>query len=166
MTGRRRRRFASFGMVAALLALIAAGVAAADPFRPWSGSKGPFAWEAHRVGCGVVGRNPSVIRAHTRWTDSPANGYVRLTFVRQIRDEGSGHWDNVQRQRRSTKNTSLEGSRAVIHWTQWFFPFADEAGALSRHHVVFDWFRDRPGADARAMRRKRAFKPCVVAPHD
>jgi hypothetical protein len=43
-------------------------------------------------------------------------------------------------------------------------PLRREAGALSRHNVVFDWFRDRPGADVRALRRERAFKPCVVAP--
>jgi hypothetical protein len=164
MTRRRRRRFASFSMVAAVLALSSAGVGAAHPLGSWSGTKGPFAWDAHRASCGAVGRSPSVIRAHTRWKHSPANGYARLIFVRQIRDEGSGQWATVQRQRRSTKNTSLEGSRAVVHWTQWFFPFADEAGALSRHKVVFDWFRDRPGPDARALRRERAFRPCVVAP--
>jgi hypothetical protein len=164
MMGRRRRRFAGFGMVAVLLALVGADLAPAHPLGSWSGTKGPFAWDAQRVGCGFVGRSPSVIRAHTRWEDSPSNGYVRLTFVRQIRDEGSGQWTTVQRQRRTTKNTSLEGSAAIIHWTQWFFPFADEAGARSRHSVVFAWLRDRPGADVRVFRRERAFKACVVAP--
>ncbi len=164
MTGRRRRHFVSLGTVAALVALVVADLAAADPLGSWSGTKGAFAWEAHRTGCGIVGRNPSVVRAHTRWKESPASGYVRLTFTRQVRDEGSGAWTTVQRQRRTTRNTSLEGSRAVIHWTQWFFPFADEAGALSRHTVVFDWLRDRPGADRRVLRRERAFGACVVAP--
>jgi hypothetical protein len=164
MTRRRRRRFATLGSVVALLALGAAEVAAADPVGSWSGTKGGFAWDASRSGCGIVGRNPSVVRAHTRWKDSPANGYVRLTFIRQIQDESSGTWSTVQRQRRTTKNTSLEGSRAIIHWTQWFFPFADEAGARSRHTVLFDWYRDKPGADARALRRERSFRPCVVAP--
>jgi hypothetical protein len=165
MTGRRRRRFASFAAVATLFALVFADLAGADPFGSWSGMKGPFAWDAHRVGCGTVGRRPSVIRAHTRWRDSPANGYVRLTFIRQIRDDTTGEWSTVQRQRRTTKNTSLEGSSAVIHWTQWFFPFADEAGARSRHSVVFDWLRDRPGRDGRLLRRELAFRPCVVGPH-
>jgi hypothetical protein len=164
MTRRGRRRFALIGMSAALLPLLAADLAVADPPGRWSGTKGPFAWEARRAGCGTVGRTPSIIRAHTRWTDSPANGYMRLTFVRQILDEGSRKWATVHRQRRATKNTSLEGSSAVIHWAQWFFPFADEGGARSRHTVLFEWRRDRPGRDRVALRRELAFRPCVVAP--
>jgi hypothetical protein len=164
MIRRRRRRFALVALCSATLALVAADLAAADPVPPWSGTKGGFAWEAHRSGCGVVGRAPSVVLAHTRWSTSPANGYVRLTFTRQIQDEGSGAWATVQRQRRTTKNTGLEGARSIVHWSQWFFPFADEAGDRSRHIVLFEWFRDRPGNDPRALRREKVFRPCVVAP--
>jgi len=153
-------RLAGLGLIVAVLAC--AGTAAADPFPAWSGTKGPFGWEARRAGCGIVGHNPSVVRAHTRWSTSPSNGYLRLTFTRQVRDDATGSWSTVQRQRRSTKNTSLEGARAVLHWTQWFFPFADEAGATSRHSVVLEWLRDRPGPDSRALRRERMMSPCVV----
>ena len=163
MTRRRRRSLATFGVWGAALALMGADPAGADPLAGWSGTKGPFAWETHRTGCGIVGRNPSVVRAHTRWSASPADGYVRLTFTRQVQED-TGQWTTVQRQRRTTRNTSLEGARSVLHWSQWFFPFADEAGALSRHIVLFEWFRDRPGADPRALRRERVFRPCAVAP--
>jgi hypothetical protein len=163
MTRRGRRRFAVLG--ATVFALTYAGVAAADPFS-WSGTKGGFAWEAKRLSCGVVGEAPSRLRAHTRWASSPANGYLRLTFTRQLKDDDTGEWTTVHRQRRSTKNQPLEGSRAVIHWAQWFFPFEDEGGATSRHVVAFEWLRDRtgPGADQRVLRRTRSFGPCIVAP--
>jgi hypothetical protein len=153
-------------VAAALLGLVAADLAAADPYPAWSGTKGPFAWQAHRVGCGIVGRAPSVVRAHSQWRTSPRNGYVRLTFTRQIRDDGTGAWRTVQRERRSTRNTELEGGRGVVHWSQWFFPFADEAGDTSRHIILFEWFRDRPGTgpDPRVFRRERMLRPCVVAP--
>lgn len=162
MTRRRWRLFAQISAGAILLAGVTAGVAGADSFPAWSGTNGPFQWHAKRDGCGVVGHTPSTILAHTRWRSSPVNGYVRLTFIRQIRGD-TGTWSTVQRQRRTTKNTALEGERGIIHWTQWFFPFADEGGATSRHTVVFEWFRDRPGGDSRALRRERTFKPCVVA---
>lgn len=164
MTRRRRRRFAALSAWAVVLGLVTASVAAADPFPAWSGTKGAFSWQARRVACGVVGQRPSDIRAHTRWTKSPANGYVRLTFRRQIQNPDTSEWSTVQLERRSTKNTNLEGTRAILHWRQWFFPFADESGATSRHIVVFEWYRDRPGAspDPRALQRKRTFKPCVV----
>ena len=164
MTRRGRRRFAALGVTAVALAW--AGVAPADDFPSWSGTKGGFAWEAKRLSCGVVGESPSRLRAHTRWRSSPANGYLRLTFTRQVRNPDTGLWTTVHRQRRSTKNKPLEGSRAVIHWTQWFFPFEDEGGATSRHLVAFEWLRDRsgPGTDRRVLRRTRAFEPCVVAP--
>jgi len=163
MRRRRRRRFAVLGVAALVLAV--AGAAAAEPFSAWSGTRGGFAWEAKRLACGAVGESPSRVRAHTRWRSSPANGYLRLTFTRQIRAD-TGGWTTVHRQRRSTKNKPLEGSRAVIHWTQWFFPFEDEGGASSRHVVSFEWLRDRsgPGADRRVLRRTRSFAPCVVAP--
>ena len=166
MTRRRWRRLAPAVIGAIGLAFACAGTAAADTVHRWSGTRGPFQWEAHRTGCGVVGHAPSVINAHTRWKQSPANGYVRLVFTRQIRDEDTGLWQTVQRQRRTTKNTALEGFAGVVHWTQWFFPFADEGGATSRHLVVFEWLRDRPGArkDARDLRRERVFRPCVVQP--
>ena len=164
MTGRRRRRFVALGVTA--LALASAGSAAADHFPAWSGTKGGFAWEAKRLSCGAVGESPSRLRAHTRWRSSPANGYLRLTFTRQVRNPDTRQWTTVHRQRRSTKNKPLEGSRGVIHWTQWFFPFEDEGGATSRHLVAFEWLRDRsgPGTDRRLLRRTRTFGTCVVAP--
>jgi len=146
-----------------LLGLASADIASADPFGSWSGRSGPFAWESKRSGCGVVGRTPSIIRAHTRWKTSPANGYARLTFIRQIQDPDTDAWTTVHRQRRSTRNTAFEGDQGVIHWTQWFFPFSGEAGATSRHIVLFDWFRDRPSADRKLLHRERMFRPCVVA---
>ncbi|MGH3037296.1 MAG: hypothetical protein ACRDMU_08960 [Gaiellaceae bacterium] len=166
MTGRGRRRFAALGTTA--LPLAGAGAATAHDFPAWSGIKAPggFAWEAKRLSCGNVGDSASRLRAHTHWAASPANGYLRLTFTRQIRDADTGAWTTVHRQRRSTKNKPLEGSRTVIHWTQWFFPFEDEGGATSRHVVAFEWLRDRsePGADPRVLRRTRVFGACVVAP--
>ena len=85
MTRRRWRLFAQLSAGAILLAGVTAGVAGADSFPAWSGTNGPFQWHAKRDGCGVVGHTPSTILAHTRWRSSPANGYVRLTFMRQIR---------------------------------------------------------------------------------
>jgi hypothetical protein len=165
MTRRRRRLVAS--SIAVLSALALAGSAAADPMGGWTGSKGPFSWEAKRLSCGNVGDSPSRVRAHTRWRLSPANGYIRLTFTRELKDEDTGAWKVVHRQRRSTKNSPLEGAPGVLHWSQWFFPFQDEGGAKTRHGVTFEWLRDRPpgaGADPRLLRRVRAFAPCVVAP--
>jgi hypothetical protein len=149
-----------------LVVLACAGPAAADPIGGWSGTRGPFSWEAKRLSCGNVGDSASRLRAHTLWRTSPANGYLRLTFTRQLRDEDTGKWTTVHRQRRSTKNKALEGSRSILHWTQWFFPFEHEAGAPSRHVVAFEWLRDRtgPGADPRVLRRTRSFGPCVVRP--
>jgi hypothetical protein len=163
MTRQRRPRLAALWACLIVLALAPAEIADADPLPKWSGTTGPFAWEANRHGCGTVGKSPSVVRAHTRWRTSPPGGYARLTFTRQIRDD-TGGWSTVQRQRRSTKNTALEGERGVVHWKQWFFPFAGEGGAVSRHIVVFEWLRDRPGADRRVLRRERVFRRCTVAP--
>lgn len=165
MTRRRRRHFA--GWISVLVALACVSSAAADPFGGWTGSKGPFSWEAKRLSCGNVGDSASRMRAHTRWRLSPANGYVRLTFTRELRNATTGAWKVVHRQRRSTKNTPLEGGRAVLHWSQWFFPFKGEGGATTRHSVTFEFLRDRPlgaGADPRLLRRVRAFGNCIVAP--
>jgi hypothetical protein len=70
MIRRRRRRFALVALWAAALALLSADLASADPVPAWSGTKEAFAWEARRVGCGIVGRSPSVVRAHTRSEES------------------------------------------------------------------------------------------------
>ncbi|HEX2045069.1 MAG TPA: hypothetical protein VHF23_05525 [Gaiellaceae bacterium] len=158
---RLARRLAPIVIVAGL-ALVGAAAAAAHPFSGWSGTKGPFAWEAKLRSCGVVGEEPSRVRAHTRWRLSPANGYQRLTFVRQVREEGTNAWTTVQRQRRSTRNTTLEGSGAVLHWSQFFHPFPDEAGMRSRHIVTFEWRRDRRGADRTVLTRARTLAPCTV----
>jgi hypothetical protein len=164
MTWRRMRRLAALAALALVASLAWSGAAAAEPFGKWSGKKGRFAWEAKRTDCGSAGKSlsPSRVRAHTRWKKSPANGYVRLVFRRQIRDEDTGKWMTVQQQRRSTKNTPLEGVRSVVHWSQWFNPFEDEAGLRSRHLVDFAWLLDRPGADRRVLRRQVVTKPCVV----
>lgn len=162
MERRRRRRFAATAV--AILTLACAGTAAADPFSAWSARKGPFAWEAKLRACGDVGDSPSRVRAHTRWRRSPANGYQRLTFFRQVLDEDGAGWVTVQKQTRSTRNGPLEGNRAVVHWTQWFFPFEDEGGATARHTVRFEWLRDRAGPDRRVLRRTRTLPVCVVAP--
>ncbi|HEU4450310.1 MAG TPA: hypothetical protein VFR63_10075 [Gaiellaceae bacterium] len=156
---RGRRRFAAIAATA--FGLTWTGPAAADDVSGWTATRGPFAWEAKRLSCGVVGEKPSRVRAHTRWRASPANGYMRLVFVRQVAADGAG-WVTVQRQARSTRNGPLEGSRRIVHWSQWFFPFEDEAGATTRHRVVFEWRRDRAGRDRLALRRVRQFAPCVL----
>ncbi|MGH3032047.1 MAG: hypothetical protein ACRDNE_15035 [Gaiellaceae bacterium] len=102
------------------------------------------------------------MRAHSRWRTSPQNGYQRSTFLRQIRDGETGAWTTVQRQRRSTRNTALEGTRFALHWSQRFFPFADEGGKTSRHVVTFQWLRDTRGVDRLRFTRTRTLKPCVV----
>ncbi|MGH3022033.1 MAG: hypothetical protein ACRDNI_00110 [Gaiellaceae bacterium] len=162
MERRRRRRFAATAVVG--LALACAGTAAADPFSGWTGKRGPFAWEAKLLACGNVGDSPSRVRAHTRWRRSPGNGYVRLTFFRQVLGE-DGDWVTVQKQTRSTRNGQLEGASGAVHWSQWFFPFEDESGATTRHSVRFEWLRDRTGRpDRRMLRRVRTLPACIVAP--
>ena len=160
MDRRRRRRFAATAVVGLALALTA--TAAADPVSRWTGKRGPFAWEATLLACGNVGDSPSRVRAHTRWRRSPDNGYMRLTFLRQVRGEDG--WSTVQRQIRSTRKSPLEGSAGIVHWSQWFFPFEDEGGATTRHRVRFEWLRDRAGPDRRALRRVHTLPACVVAP--
>lgn len=155
-------RTAAISGVALMLALVGAEAGLSHPVPGSSARSGPFAWEAARLSCGVVGERPSRVHAHSRWRTSPQNGYQRATFFRQIKDEKTGVWTTVQRQRRSTRNTVLEGTRLALHWSQRFFPFADEAGKTSRHVVRFEWLRDRRGADRLRFVRTRTLKPCVV----
>lgn len=163
MVSASTRRVAAVGGLVLVLALAVVETAAADRFTAWSGRTGPFAWEAKRLSCGVVGERASRVRAHTLWVGSPVNGYVRSTFERQLRDEDSGTWKTVQRQRRSTRNTLLEGARVVLHWRQFFMPFRRDAGKTSRHRVRFEWLRDHRGKpDALLLRRSFTSKPCVV----
>lgn len=149
-------------LLAALVSMLAgAGSAAADPALSWSGTRGPFAWEAQSLACGVAGvAQSSRLKAHTRWRTSPADGYQRLTFMRQVR-LGSA-WVTVQRDRRSTRNTLLEGARNTLVWSQWFGPRADAAGVESRHAVLFEWLRDRPGADPRLLRKVVKLPACRI----
>jgi hypothetical protein len=149
------------GLFAAIV-LVGPQAAGADPFSAWSGQSGPYAWEAKRLSCGTVGEELSRVRAHTRWSTSPRNGYHRVTFDRQLLNEETGTWTTVQQRRWSTRNTSLEGSRSIIHWSQWFQVPADNAGKTSRHRVHFEWLRDREGPDPRLFNRWRTFAPCVV----
>jgi hypothetical protein len=158
---RSRRWLVLAGTAVVVVAWTAAG-ASAHPFS-WSGTSGPFAWHAKQVSCGVVGESPSRLRAHSRWSLSPANGYQRLTFTRQIRADDTGEWTTVQRQRRSTKNTRLEGVAGILHWSQFFFPFNDEDGSTSRQLVRFEWLRDRPGPNERLVAaRMMTLRSCVV----
>ncbi|HYY76039.1 MAG TPA: hypothetical protein VE644_06945 [Gaiellaceae bacterium] len=155
-------RAAAVSGVLVMLALVGAEAGRSHGVPGSTARSGPFAWEAGRLSCGVVGERPSRVRAHSRWRTSPPNGYQRATFLRQIRDEDTGAWRTLQRERRSTRNTVLEGTRFRLHWSQRFFPFADDGGATSRHVVRLDWLRDRPGADRLRFTRTRTLKPCVV----
>jgi hypothetical protein len=158
----RSRGRHSVALLAALVSMLAiAGAAAAEPALSWSGTRGPFAWEAQSLACGVAGVSQSSrLRAHTRWRTSPADGYQRLTFMRQVR-VGTA-WVTVQRDRRTTRNTTLEGARNTLVWSQWFGPRADAAGTESRHAVLFEWLRDRPGADPRLLRRVVKLPACRI----
>lgn len=153
------RRLALIGAVAAAVAL-AAGEAGSHSFGKWSGQTGPFAWESKRLSCGDAGGEPNRIRAHTRWRTSPQNGYARLRFTRQVKK--AGEWVTVQRQSRSTKNTDLEGTRFVLHWSQRFRPFGDEGGLRSRDVIDFTFARDRPGRDRVLLERTRTERACTV----
>ena len=155
-------RAAAIGGVVLVLALVGAEAGLSHPVPGSTARSGPFAWEAARFSCGVVGERPSRLRAHSRWRTSPQKGYQRATFFRQIKDEGTGEWTTVRRNRLSTRNSELEGTRFLLHWSQRFFPFADDAGKRSRHVVRFEWLRDRPGADRLRFTRTRTLKPCVV----
>jgi hypothetical protein len=156
------RRFAVVGGVFAMAALGSVQAAGGHPFPHWSGTSGPYSWEAKRLACGVVGEKPSRVRAHTRWRTSPANGYMRVAFRRLILNEETDEWTIVQRRSRTTRNTRLEGTRNVVHWFQWFQPFEDEAGKTSRHRVHLEWLRDRRGADPRLFNRWMTMRRCTV----
>jgi len=156
------RRLAVVGGVLTMAALGGAQAAGGHPFPHWSGTSGPYSWEAKRLACGVVGEELSRVRAHTRWRTSPANGYMRVTFQRLILNEETDAWTIVQRRSWTTRNTRLEGSRKVVHWFQWFQPFEDEAGKTSRHRVHFEWLRDRRGADPRLFNRWMTLRRCTV----
>jgi len=102
------------------------------------------------------------MRAHSRWLASPENGYQRVTFSRQIRDEPSGTWTTVQTTRRTTKNSPLEGTKAILHWTQFFQPVAGEEGRTSRDVIVFQWKRDRSGSDRTVFSRRVRLASCII----
>jgi hypothetical protein len=158
----RSRGRHSVALLAALVSvLVAVGTATAEPALSWSGTRGPFAWEAQSLACGVAGVSQSSrLRAHTRWRTSPADGYQRLTFMRQVRLGDA--WTSVQRDRRTTRNTALEGTRSTLVWSQWFGPRADAAGTESRHAVLFEWLRDRPDRDPRLLRRVVKLPACRI----
>ena len=154
-----RRAAVSTG--AALFALSSIGLASAHPFSAWSGRSGPYAWHAKRLSCGVVGGKPSTVREHTRWRTSPRNGYHRLRFEHQVRDDTAGTWQTIVRRGWSTRNTRFEGSRTVVHWLQRYHPVKGEAGLTTRHRVTFEWWLDRP-RDRRTFRRVMTLPACVV----
>jgi hypothetical protein len=158
----RSRGRHSVALLAALVSkLVGAGSATAEPALSWSGARGPFAWEAQSLACGVAGvAQSSRLKAHTRWRTSPADGYQRLTFTRQVRIGTA--WVTVQRDRRTTRNSVLEGARNTLVWSQWFGPRADAAGTESRHAVLFEWLRDRPGVDRRLLRRVVKLPACRI----
>jgi hypothetical protein len=147
--------------VLALSAVVAAG-ASAHPFSGWTGKSGPFRWQAETVFCGAVTGEPNRMHAHSRWLTSPRNGYQRVTFDRQIRDETASAWTTVQSQRRTTKNSPLEGTRVTLHWSQFFQPLAGEEGQTSRDVIVFEWRQDPSGPDRTVFSRRVALAPCTV----
>jgi hypothetical protein len=163
VTTRRKRRPAVVIVCAALVVFaLASANASAHPFSGWTGKSGPFRWQARMVTCGEVSGEPNRIAAHSRWLTSPANGYQRVTFRRQIQDETTEKWTTVQRIRRTTKNTAFEGTRAILHWRQFFQPVAGEAGKTSRDVITFGWRRDRKGPDRTVFSRTLRLRECVV----
>jgi hypothetical protein len=102
------------------------------------------------------------MHAHSRWVESPENGYQRATFKRQIRDETAGTWTTVQSKSRTTKNSPLEGTKVILHWTQFFQPVAGEEGRTSRDVIVFEWKRDRAGSDRTVFSRRLRLAHCTV----
>jgi hypothetical protein len=157
----RGKRLGAALAAAVVMSCVAAGGASAHPFSGWDGKSGPFRWEAALVSCGAVTGEPNRIDAHTRWVDSPANGYQRVVFLRQLWNETTTAWETVSRAVRSTKN-GLEGQEFVLHWVQAFQPESGEEGATSRDVVRFSWRRDRSGADRTVFDRQVTLGPCVV----
>jgi hypothetical protein len=144
-----------------VICAVAAGGASAHPFSSWTGKSGPFRWQAKMIDCGAVTGGPNRIEAHSRWINSPSNGYQRVIFRRQLRDAGAGAWETVSSQTRSTKN-SLEGRDFVLHWTQFFQAVSGDEGRTSRDVVRFAWRRDRSGPDRTVFARHIVLKSCVV----
>ena len=159
--GKGNSRRAAVAVSTVVFCALAAGGAGAHPFSGWTGKSGDFRWQAEMVVCGEVTGEPNRIHAHSRWLDSPANGYQRLSFRRQIRNEATGAWTTVASAERSTKNT-LEGLDGVLHWFQSFQPAAGEEGDTSRDVVRFVWKRDRSGPDPTVLARRVELAPCVV----
>jgi hypothetical protein len=159
--GRRWR--AAIGICMLLVVCgVATGGANAHPFSGWTGKSGPFRWQAKTVFCGAVRGEPNRVSAHSRWFSSPANGYQRVVFTRQIRDETAQSWTTVGRRSRTTKNTRFEGLDVILHWTQFFPALTREEGKTSRDIVSFAWRRDRRGTDRTVFARRVVLASCVV----
>jgi hypothetical protein len=142
---------------------VAAGGASAHPFADWSGAAGPFRWQAKLISCGDVTGEPNRMEAHSRWINSPANGYQRVIFRRQIWDGTEAAWETVSSQAYSTKNRlGLKGREFILHWTQFFQPVVGEEGKTSRDVVRFVWRRDRSGPDRTVFARRLILGPCIV----
>jgi hypothetical protein len=160
-TGRHRR-----AVISVCLLLVVCGVATAGasghPFSGWTGKSGPFRWQARKVSCGAVNGGPNRIEAHSRWFSSPANGYQRVIFTRQIWNATGQTWKTVASKRRTTKDTHLEGVDTTLHWTQFFPIQKGEKGKRSRDVVAFAWRRDRRGTDRTVLARRVVLASCVV----
>jgi hypothetical protein len=139
----------------------AAAGASAHPFSTWTGQAGPFRWQAKMIECGEVTGEPNRIEAHSRWINSPSNGYQRVIFRRQLRNTTARTWETVSSQTRSTKN-SLEGHEFVLHWTQFFQAAPGEAGRRSRDVLHFAWRRDRSGPDRTVFAQHIVLGSCIV----
>ena len=159
-----RHRRAAISVCALLLVSgVAAVGASGHPFSGWTGKSGPFRWQAKMVSCGGVSGAPNRISAHSRWFSSPANGYQRVIFRRQIWNATTHSWKTIASKRRTTKNTHLEGVDTTLHWTQFFPALKGEKGKKSRDVVAFAWRRDRTGADRTVLARRVVLASCIVA---
>lgn len=143
---------------------LATTVATAKEFSGWTGKSGPFRWQARMVSCGAVTGEPNRIVGHTRWLTSPANGYQRATFRRQLWNATAQSWTTVASKTRTTKNTRFEGVQTVLRWTQFFPVFKGEKGKKSRDVVLFAWKRDRSGPDRTVLARRVVLRTCTVGP--
>ena len=159
--GRRRLAAISIGMLLVAYGISTTG-ASGHPFSKWTGKSGPFRWQAKTVFCGAVTGRPNRISAHSRWISSPANGYQRAIFRRQIWDGTAQSWRTVASRTRTTKNTRFEGARSILHWTQFFPAQKGEKGKRSRDVVAFAWRRDRSGADRTVFARRVKLHSCAV----